>query len=119
MAKVKNTDTTKSKRQIRPALTPEAREGQLISLAVDMAEEQLMNRTASSQVLTHFLKLATVEKQLELEKLRSDIKVQEAKAKAYDSAEELKEVYAEALKAMRTYSGQNSFEEEDDSYDDY
>lgn len=111
--------TRQPRKQLRPALTIEAEEDQLKALAVDMAKEQLINRTASSQVLTHFLKLATVEKQLELEKLRSDIKVQEAKAKAYESAEEMKEMYAAALKAMRTYAGHGSSDEEEDLYDDY
>ena len=117
MAKVKNHPA--STKKMRPALTPEARENQMISLAVDLAEQQLRDGTASSQVLTHFLKLATVKERLELKKLESDIKVQEAKAKAYESAEETKAMYAEALKAMRTYSGHGDSYEDDEYYEDY
>ena len=63
----------------RPGLSIEAREGQLISLAYDMAEEQLRNRTASSQVLTQFLKLGTSLAELNKEKLRKENLLTEAK----------------------------------------
>ena len=55
MAKVKNDNTPK--RKIRPALTPEARENQLIALAVDLVEKRLIEGTASSKETTHLLKL--------------------------------------------------------------
>lgn len=51
MAKAKETGPSRSR---RPALTPDARENQMISLAVDLAERQLEEGTASSQVITHF-----------------------------------------------------------------
>ena len=56
----------------RPALSPDARENQLISLAVDLAEKQLREGTASSQVITHFLKQSTAKAELEKEKLRKE-----------------------------------------------
>ena len=87
----------------RPALSPEARENQMIALAVDLAEQQLRDGTASAQVITHFLKLGT--SKAELEKLRQENKVLEAKAKAYESSEETKILYENALKAMRNYAG--------------
>ena len=90
---------------MRPALTPEARENQLISLAFDRAEQQLIDGTASSQVITHFLKLATVKAELEKEKLIAENEVLRAKAKAIESAEEVKVLYENALKAMRNYAG--------------
>lgn len=89
----------------RPALSPEARENQLISLAVDLAEQQLRDGTASSQVITHFLKLGTTRAELEKEKIIRENKVLEAKAKAIESSEEVKELYENALKAMRNYAG--------------
>ena len=101
----------------RPALTPEARENQMISLAVDLAERQLREGTASSQVITHFLKQATVRAELEKEKIKRENKVLEAKAKAIESAEEIKTLYENALKAMRDYSG--SVSQQDDDYDGY
>ena len=102
---------TGSKRKSRPALTPEARENQLIALAVDVAEEQLRNGTASSQVITHFLKLGTTRAELEKEKLARENELLRAKAKALDSAEEIKVLYADALKAMRNYAGQGDPDE--------
>lgn len=89
----------------RPALSPEARENQMIALAVDLAEQQLRDGTASAQVITHFLKLGTSKTELEKEKLRQENKVLEAKAKAYESSEETKILYENALKAMRNYAG--------------
>lgn len=108
MAKVKG---NKSTQPMRPALSPEARENQMISLAVDLAEQQLRDGTASSQVITHFLKLATVKEKLEREKLEEENKLLKAKTKAYESAEEIKTLYSEALKAMRNYSGQGEPDE--------
>lgn len=106
MAKTKAASSSSSpKRKMRPALTPEAREMQLISLAYDAAEEQLMNNTASSQVITHFLKLGTAKAQLELEKLKQENELTKAKTKALADSEEMKEMYEKALTAMRNYSG--------------
>ena len=92
-------------RKMRPALTPEAREDQMISLAVDLAEKQLREGTASSQVITHFLKLGSTKEKIEKEILERQKELIEAKTKAYQSAEEIKELYTNALEAMRSYSG--------------
>lgn len=96
-----------------PARTPEARENQLINLAVDEAEKRLLNGTASSQIITALLKLGTTKAKLELEKLRSDIclqnaKEQEIKDKASDS-----DRYEEALRAFKSYKGE-TIEDEDE-----
>lgn len=95
----------KPSNKMRPALSPEARENQLISLAVDCAEEQLRERTASSQVIVHFLKLGTTKAELEKEKLKRENMVLEAKAKSYQSSEEIKKLYEDAMKAFRDYGG--------------
>lgn len=92
--------------KMRPALTPEARENQCISLAMDLAEQQLRDGTASSQVITHFLKAGASIAELEKEKLRKENLMLEAKTKAYQSSEEIKELYEGAIKAMRIYQGQ-------------
>lgn len=110
MSKVK----TNSSKRMRPALSPEARENQLISLAVDLAEQQLIDGSASSQVITHFLKLGTTKAELEKEKLKQENKVLEAKAKAIESAEESKILYENALKAMRNYAGYGDPDEYND-----
>ena len=110
MAKVKN--SSNQSRPRRPALSPEARENQLISLAVDLAEKQLLEGTASSQVVTHFLKLATVKEQLEREKLREENKLLKAKTEYMQSTKRTEELMEEALKAFRNYSGQDEPENE-------
>ena len=89
----------------RPALTPEARENQMISLAMDLVEQRLKNGTASSQETTHFLKLATVKEKLEREQLAKENELTQAKIDAIKSAKHTEELYADALKAMRSYSG--------------
>lgn len=95
-----------AKKPMRPALTPEARENQLISLAVDLAEQQLREGTASSQVITHYLKLGSMREKLEREKLQKENALLEAKKKSVESNEEIKVLYKDALDAMRLYSGQ-------------
>lgn len=114
MPKAKTTSSG-STGKMRPALTPEARENQMISLAVDLAEKQLREGTASSQVITHFLKLGSTKAELEKEKLRKENNVLEAKAKAIESSEEVKVLYENALKAMRNYAG---YGDRDEYYED-
>ena len=113
MGRVKSTGEVK---KIRPALTPESRENQLISLAVDLAERQLQEGTASSQVITHYLKLGTQKAQLELEKLKLENELIKAKTESIRSAEEMKELYVEAINAMKRYSGHGGTDEVDDDY---
>lgn len=120
MAKVKPS-SGETTRNIRPALNPESREKQMIALAVDLAEKQLLDGTASSQVITHYLKLGTMKEQLEIKKIEQEIELNKAKTKALADAEEIKALYSEALIAMRKYNGQGQNEEdndEDDEYDD-
>lgn len=105
MAKVKSTSSSASSRKIRPALTPEARENQMISLAVDLAEKQLLEGTASSQVITHYLKLGSTKERLEKEKLEEENKLLKARTEALQSAKRVEELYADAIAAMKRYSG--------------
>lgn len=88
-----------------PAKTLEGRENQMIALAVDLAEEQLRNGTASSQVITHYLRLGSTRNKLELEKIRHENAMLEAKTKAYQNSEDVKKLMEDALNAMRSYSG--------------
>ena len=114
MARTKAEPSQNTTRKIRPASTPEAREMQLVSLAVDLVEKQLLEGTASSQVITHYLKLGTAKEQLEREKLRRENAVLEAKANAYKSAENIEQLYKEAISAMKGYAGLSSVHDEDD-----
>lgn len=112
MAKVKQTSpTSKATTKMRPALTPEARENQLISLAVDLAEQQLRDGTASSQVITHYLKLGSMREKLERERLEEENKLLKAKTKAVENAEENRVRYEQVMKALRNYNGQGDPDE--------
>lgn len=96
----------------RPAMTPDARENQMINLAVDLAEKQLEEGTASSQVITHFLKLGSSKERLEREKLEEENKLLRAKTENLQSQKRVEELYAEALAAMRRYNGQGGSNDE-------
>ena len=111
MAKVKAVSSSESSRKMRPALTPEARENQLISLATDLVEKRLMEGTASSQETTHFLKLATTKARLEKEILEKQKELITAKTEALQSQKRSEEMFAEAIKAFRNYSGQGDPDE--------
>lgn len=112
MARVKSPNPPSSTKRVRPALTPEARENQLISLAVDLVEQRLINGTASSQETTHFLKLASSKARIEKEILEKQKELISAKTEALQSAKRVEELYADAIKAMRKYSGHGDSEDE-------
>lgn len=102
------------KRRRPPAKTPEARENQMIALAVDLAEKQLSEGTASSQVISHYLKLGSTTQRIEKEILVEQRALIKAKTENLRSAKKVEELYANALNAMRSYSGQ-----EREDVDDY
>ena len=105
MGKAKVVSSSDSTRRMRPALTPEARENQLVSLAVDLAEKQLLEGTASSQVITHYLKLGSTKERIEREILEKQKELIEAKTQNLQSAQRIEELYADAISAMKRYSG--------------
>lgn len=96
----------KISRKRRPATTPQGRENQLISLAADLAEKQLMDGTASAQVVTHLLKLGSTREKAEQDRLRNENLLLSAKIEQMSSAKRIEELYETALNAMRSYSGQ-------------
>lgn len=112
MKKARAETSRASSRKIRPALSPEARENQLISLAIDLAEKQLIEGTATSQVITHYLKLGSTKERLEKEILEEQKKLVSAKTKALNESEDLKEIYKEAIDAMKIYRGQRGSDED-------
>ena len=117
MARVKQPNEPKTPRRMKPAFTPEAKEQQMISLAMDAAEEQLRNGTASSQVITHFLKLATAKERLEKEILEKQKDLITAKTESLNSQRRVEELYAEAIKAMSRYNG--DYDQDEEEFDDY
>lgn len=101
-------------RRRAPALTPEDREDQLISIATDLAEKKLIDGTASNSIINYFLKMGSTRERLEKEKLRKENELLRAKTESLQSMKNIEELYKNALEAMRIYKG-----ETDDECDDY
>lgn len=94
-----------------PATTPEGREDQLVAQAVDLAERQIQDGTASAQVITHFLKLGSTREKLEQERLRRENILLESRALALESGARIEELMKDAISAFRGYSGHPDGEE--------
>lgn len=105
MATRKELSDSANSRRVAPAVGLEAREDQMITLAVNQAEKMLQEGRAPTQIVVHYLKLATTKNQLEKEKLKKENILLEAKANAIESAARSEELYARAIEAMREYSG--------------
>lgn len=102
---------TKSRTKLPPATTPEARERQMVSLAMDLAEKQLIDGTASPSVISHFLKLGSSRELLEQDHIAKKTEHLGAQIESIKSAAHAEELYKNALDAMRLYSGQEENEE--------
>lgn len=100
-------DSPKTTRTRPPARTPESRENQMISLAMDLVEQRLTAGTASSQETTHFLKLGSIKQRKELLLLEQEIELKRAKTESIQSAKRVEELYVNALNAMKSYSGKS------------
>lgn len=99
---------------MRPALTPEARENQLIAMAMDLVEQRLSDGTASSQETTHFLKLGSTKATLERDRLIEENKLLRAKTEQLQSMKRSEELMSEAIRAFRNYSGHGDSDDEPD-----
>lgn len=112
---VRKVEVPETKR--RPATTPESRENQLVALAVDNVEKQIREGTASSQILVHYLQLASPRERLLRAKLEQENELLKAKVESMASGKRVEELYEDAIKAMRSYAGHEPEEElDDDSY---
>lgn len=116
MATRRVNDSKPSRTRRQPATTPEGREQQLIALAVDVAESQMMEGTASAQVISHYLKLGSSRERLEQQRLEQEVELLKIKRETIASQQRIEELYSEALNSMRAYSGQQL--EPEDGYDD-
>lgn len=112
MATAKKKESNVAKRQ-PPALSLEARENQLIAKAMDEAERRIENGTASDSLIIQYLRQGTVKMQLEKQKLAADVELAKAKAESITQTKRDGELYAEAVKAMKTYTGQQDNYDED------
>jgi len=113
MASRRRSDPEPTPTPRRRATTPEGRENQLVALAVDLAERQLKEGTASAQVISHFLKLGSTREQLEQERLAHENILLQAKAEAIAASSRIEELISEAIKAMRSYTGEEPPREEE------
>lgn len=100
-----------------PAKTPQAREDQMIALAIETAEKQMREGSASSQIISHYLKLASSRERLEQEKLAKENELLRAKTEAIESAKRVEELVEIVEQKLRLYSG-NADMEEYESYHD-
>lgn len=119
MAVTKRDDRKSEKKSRRTAITDEGRENQLISLAMDLAERQLRDGTATSQVMTEFIKAGSAKAKLERERLENENLMLRAKVDQLASSSRIEEMYREAIKAMRGYSGRDEDEDDEDDGSDY
>ncbi len=118
MATRRVNDPNRSTSNSPPAKTPDERENQLIAAAVDLAERQLRDGSASAQVMTHYLKLGSSRERLEQERLSHEVELLKVRAEAMESAKKVEELYGMALNAMRSYAGQTLELGSGDDYDD-
>lgn len=118
MVERRQSDHEKFRPRRSPATTPEARENQLIAKAVDLAERQLSDGTASAQVISHYLKLGSSRERLEQELMSENVELQRAKREQMASAQRVEELYSAAIDAMRSYAGQEPLPKEGYDEDD-
>lgn len=96
---------SEGRRRREPARTPEEREMQLADAAYDLAEEQIESGSASSQVITHFLKMGSTRERLEQERMRHEMELMEVKKQQLEGQKHMEEMFVEAINAMRSYQG--------------
>lgn len=97
-----------------PGTTPEARENQLINLAVSEVERQITAGTASSQILTHYLKMGSTRERLEQRRLEAENELLKAKIEQLGSMKRMEELYEGAIQAMRSYKGEDPLPADDE-----
>lgn len=119
MSKRKAIDPAETPKSLPPAMTVEGRMTQLVNAAFDLAERRILEGTASSQELTYFLKAGSPQTQLELEKLREENKLLRAKTEALQAQVSNEALLDKALKAFRSYRGEDEGEEETYAEDVY
>lgn len=118
MARVRVANTSNAPKKGRPAISPEARQNQMIALAMDLVEQRLRDGTASSQETTHFLKLATSESQLKNKMMEKQNELIAAKTESIRAEKERENLFKEAIAAMKKYSGHGG-DPDDEPDDDY
>ena len=116
MRRAKVTDSQEELPRIRKALRPDSREGQMISLAMDLVEKRLREGTASAQETVHFLRLGSMREQQEREKLKYEIDKLKAQREALEAQAKSDKLYADAIAAMKLYGGYGGEDDRSDVY---
>lgn len=118
MARRKEEDAQPRRRR-PPARSPRAAENRLISLAYEKVEDRIRNGEASAQEYTHFLKMGSSREKLEQERISMQSQLDRERIESMRALERREELFGAAIKAMRSYQGQEPEpEDEDDYYDD-
>lgn len=108
-----NSKELKNSREFPTAITSEARDAQMASLAYDLVEQRMRDGTATSQETCYFLKLRNQNVQLEKKKLEKQIELLEAKTEQIHAASRIDELYSEAIRSFKLYEGSISDDEEE------
>lgn len=116
MKKAKSAESPKAPERMRPSLSQEADENQLISLSIDAAKKMLIEGTAPTSIVLHYLKLATTREKMERQMMETQQELMVAKKQALESQAKVEQLYADAMKAMQKYSGYDDGEIGDDEY---
>lgn len=104
MPKSAKTDQkVRSVKRGRPATTPQGRENQIISAAYDLAEQRILNGTASSQEIVHFLRMGSEKEKLERAKLVEENKLLKARTKSLEASTNIEQLLKEGLMALSGY----------------
>lgn len=112
MAKGKSKIPETTHVNMRPGLTPEAEENQCIAMAYALAKQRLADGTASSQEVTHFLKMGSIKARLENDRLIEENKLLRARTEQIESEQDKSALYAEVLKAIVSYQGRDELDDE-------
>ena len=112
MPKAKTVNSNSNGKRLRPAKTTKGRESQVIGLAWDLAAKQLEEGTASSQVITYFLKLGSDKTKLEIRKLEHETALIQAQKDSIESEKKHAELFDRAIAAMKEYSGHGDSEDD-------
>lgn len=107
---MKQTKNSGGSRSDPPALTPEARQAQLIAKAERLAEKKLEDGTASPQIIVHYLRLATEREKKQNEALEAKIALDKAKVQQIESMAKMEELFGDAMAMFKIYSGANDEE---------
>ena len=108
----KGAKSTKTTRRRRVARTQEEREREMTALAMDQAEEMLRNHTAPTQVVLHYLRLASPRERAELEMINKRSENLDAKTESIRQGTNVEALYEKAINALKEYNGQYDYDED-------